>query len=507
MATAERPPTGRSPGRVSPEILDRLPPQNLEAEKSVLGSLLLDSRMCDDVALILQTDDFYADANRKLFKHLMAMHDEGSQIDAVLLKERLTREGDFEAIGGAAYLAEVAQSVPYAANAVYYANIVRDKATQRALIHASTEILRDAYDSTLNPSELVSRSEEKIFAVHDRWSSGQVTSIHDLMMEAFDRIDARIEGREGIGIPTGFTDLDNLTGGLHDSELVILAARPSMGKTALATNITEYVTIDSNVPTLFVSLEMARLELAQRMLCSQGKIDANKFRTMRLSPKDREDLVKASSRFSKAPLFVDDTASRTVTEIAACARRLKRREGLGLVVIDYMQLIHPDDPRDPRQEQVAKMARRLKGLARELKIPVLCLAQLNRQADPGRESYRSYQPKTADEDESAGGVPSGPPPVSSKHLPRLSQLRESGAIEQDADVVMFIHREEVYYTREEARERDLTGRAQLSVAKQRNGPTGIIQLAWFEKFTRFENFSEKPYDEFPSHEDDEMSFP
>ncbi len=498
MATAERPPVSRPPGRVSPEILDRLPPQNLDAEKGVLGSLLLDARMCDEVALILQAEDFYAEANQKLFGHLMAMHEGGGRIDAVLLKERLVREGDFEAVGGAAYLAEVAQSVPYAANAVYYAHIVRDKATQRALIHASTEILRDAYDSTLDPAELVGRSEEKIFAVHDQRSSSQVTNIHDLMMEAFDRIDARIEGREGIGIFTGFTDLDNLTGGLHDSELVILAARPSMGKTALATNITEYVTIHSNVPTLFVSLEMARLELAQRMLCSQGKIDASKFRRMLLSGKDREDLVKASAKFSRAPLFIDDTPSRTVTEIAACGRRLKRKEKLGLIVIDYLQLIQPDDPRDPRQEQVAKMARRLKGLARELQIPVLCLAQLNRQADPGREGFRSKADETA---ESGYQLPS-------RHLPRLSQLRESGAIEQDADVVMFIHREEAYYTREEAKNRGIDGRAHLSVAKQRNGPTGIIQLAWFEKHTRFENLSERPYDEMPAYEDDEeVSFP
>jgi len=505
MATAERPAKSRSPDRVSPEILDRLPPQNLDAEKGVLGSLLLDPRMCDEVALIVRAEDFYAEANQKLFGHLMAMHEQGGRIDAVLLKERLTREGDFEAVGGAAYLAEVAQSVPYAANAVYYARIVRDKATQRALIHASTEILRDAYDGTLDPAELVSRSEEKIFAVHDQRDSGQVTSIHDLMMEAFDRIDARMEGREGIGIPTGFRDLDNLTGGLHDSELVILAARPSMGKTALATNIAEYVTIDSNVPTLFVSLEMARLELAQRMLCSQGRIDASKFRRMVLSGKDREDLVKASAKFSTAPLFVDDTPSRTVTEIAACGRRLKRKVNLGLIVIDYLQLVQPDDPKDPRQEQVAKMTRRLKGLARELEIPVLCLAQLNRQADPGRESFRA---KPDDEGDSTFQLPS-------RHLPRLSQLRESGAIEQDADVVMFIHREEAYYTREEAENRGIKGRAHLSVAKQRNGPTGIIQLAWFEKFTRFENLSERPYDEPPpyddgglaSHNDEEVSFP
>ena len=293
MATADRYPNGRSSssGRVSSEILDRLPPQNLDAEKGVLGSLLLDSQMCDEVALIVRADDFYADANQRLFRHLMGMHERGERIDAVLLKERLTREGDFEAVGGAAYLAEVAQSVPYAANAAYYARIVRDKATQRALIHASTEILRDAYDNTLDPGEMVGRSEERIFAVHDQRDAGQVTSIHDLLMETFDRIDARMEGREGVGVPTGFTDLDNLTGGLHESELVILAARPSMGKTALAMNIVENVTIKAGAPTLFVSLEMARIELAQRLLCSQGRIDANKFR--------RHDALGQGSRRSR----------------------------------------------------------------------------------------------------------------------------------------------------------------------------------------------------------------
>ncbi len=474
MATAYRTDQGRAPARVSSEILDRLPPHNLDAEKGVLGSLLLDPNLCDDVALVLRPDDFYADANQKLYGHLSAMHDEGSRIDATLLLERLRGAGDFEAVGGSAYLAEVVHSVPYAANAVYYAQIVRDKSTLRALIHASTEILRDAFEPTLDPREMLGRAEEKIFAVHDSRSTEQVTEIHDLLVEAFDRIDARLEHGEGVGVPTGFQDLDTLTGGLHDSELVILAARPSMGKTALATNIAEYVSIEANVPTLFVSLEMARLELAQRMLCSQGRIDANKFRSGFLSGDDRKKLVEASAKLGKAPMYVDDTPARTCTEIAACARRLKRKRNLGLVVIDYLQLIQPDDPRDPRQEQVAKMARRLKGLARELKIPVLCLAQLNRQAEQGREGHR----------------------------PRLSHLRESGAIEQDADVVMFIHREEYYHTREEAQDAGIAGQAEVIVAKQRNGPTGDVKLAWFDKHTRFENLSQKPYEEFGEYQED-----
>ncbi len=475
MSNVYRADAGRAAAPVGSEILDRLPPQNLDAEKGVLGSILLDPNLADDMALVVRPDDFYAEANQKLYAHLLAMHDEGRRIDATLLLERLRSTGDLEVVGGAAYLAEVLHAVPYAANAVYYAGIVRDKATLRSLIHASTEILRDAYEPTLDPAELVSRAEQQIFAVHDQRTTDQITSAHDLLVEAFARIDARLEHGEGAGVPTGFTDLDNLTGGLHDSELVVLAARPSMGKTALATNIAEYVAIEASVPTLFVSLEMARLELAQRMLCSQGRIDAGKFRHGFISSEDRHKLVEVSAKLGKAPLWIDDTPARSCTEIAACARRLKRKQNLGLVVIDYLQLIQPDEPRDPRQEQVAKMARRLKALARELKIPVLCLAQLNRQADAGPEGHR----------------------------PRLSQLRESGAIEQDADVVIFVHREEYYCnSREEAMEKGVAGQADIMVKKQRNGPTGDVKLAWFDKFTRFENLSQKPYEEFEESQGD-----
>jgi replicative DNA helicase len=473
MSTGYRSDAGHAPARVTSEILDRLPPHNLDAEKGVLGSILLDPNVADDVVTIVKPEDFYAEANERFYRHVLAMHDDGSRIDATLLLERLRSAGDLELIGGAAYVAEVLHAVPYAANAVYYAEIVRAKATLRALIHASTEILREAYEPTLDPTEVVSRAEEQIFAVHDQRTTDHITSVQDLLHEAFDRIDARLKG-EGAGVPTGFRDLDVMTGGLHDSEFIVLAARPSMGKTALATNIAEHVTIKSNIPTLFVSLEMARLELAQRMLCSQGRIDANKFRSGFISADDRQKLVEASAKLSKGPMFIDDTPSRTVSEIAACARRLKRKHDLGLIVIDYLQLIQPDDPRDPRQEQVAKMARRLKGLARELKVPVLCLAQLNRQADV------------------------------EAHRPRLSQLRESGAIEQDADLVMFIWRE--WDTREEAREKGLEGVVNLSIAKQRNGQTGDIKLAWFDKFTCFENHSQKPYEELDGYQGGEPDY-
>jgi replicative DNA helicase len=432
----------------------------------------LDPLLCDEIALLLRSDDFYADANQRLFRHLFALHDDGKRVDLTLLIDRLKQSGEYEAIGGAAYLAEVAQSVPYAYNAPHYAEIVRNKATVRELIHACTEVLRDAWDPTVEPKELVGQAEEKIFSVHDRRSNDRITHIQDLLHEAFDRIDARLARGQGDAITTHFTDLDTLTGGLHPSEFIVLAARPSMGKTALATNIAENVAIESRVPVLFVSLEMSRLELAQRLLCSQGSIDGSKFRSGFISAAEREKLLEASGKLAQSPLFIDDTPSRTVTEIAACARRLKRKENLGLVVVDYLQLIQPDDPRDPRQEQVAKMARRLKALARELKIPIMVLAQLNRQVEAsGKEEHR----------------------------PRLSHLRESGAIEQDADVVMFVHREEYYHTREKAEELGIAGQGLLILAKQRNGPTGDVKLHWSSMYTRFRDFSEKPYEEFSSY--------
>jgi replicative DNA helicase len=464
------------PGKVTSEILDRLPPHSLEAEKAVLGSILLDPPMCDEVVLVLRPEDFYAEANAKLYRHMVAMHDEGKRIDTTLLVERLKEAGEYEAVGGDAYLLEVFRSVAVAAHAVHYAEIVRDKAILRSLIHATTEILRDAYDSTRPCRELLNAAEERVFALNDERSEDQIASIHDVLIAAFAQIDRRAQG-EASGIPTGFADLDSLTGGLHNAELIILAARPSMGKTALATNIAEHAAMESNITTLFVSLEMSQLELAQRMLCSRGRIDGRKFRSGFLSSEDRKKLVKVAGELSKAPLFIDDTPSRTVTEIAAAARRLKRKSQLGLIVIDYLQLIEPDNPRDPRQEQVARIARQLKHLARKINVPVLCLAQLNRQAE-------------------AGG----------SNRPKLSHLRESGAIEQDADVVMFVHREEYGLTREEAQERDVVGKADLIVAKQRNGPTGDIKLRWFEEYTRFESLAANVHAEFDAYSGVEAEF-
>jgi len=470
MATTERIDRPRSQTKISAEILDRQPPRSLEAELAVLGSILYAPQVCDDVALVVRPEDFYDDSNRKLYAHLREMHDANKRIDITLLVEKLRHSGDLEAIGGNSYLAEVLNSVATAAHAVEYAEVVRDKATMRALIYASTEILRDAYEAGTEPREMLSSAEQKIFAILERRGGGEVSNIRDILNEAMARIDSRMK-QDSVagGIETGFTDFDKLTGGLHDGELVILAARPSMGKTALALNIAEHVTMQSQTPTLFVSLEMSSVELADRMLCSIAEVNGQRLRNGTISNDDRRRLIDKAAEMSQAPLFVDDSPSRTVTEVAAGARRLKRRDGLGLVVIDYLQLLEPDNSKDPRQEQVAKIARRLKGLARELKVPVLCLAQLNRQAEASKDNK-----------------------------PRLSHLRESGAIEQDADVVMFVHREEYYQTNDEDRQR-VAGEAEIIIAKQRNGPIGDIKLTWRKDFTRFVDSAQKTYDEFEQY--------
>ena len=469
MATIDRPQRAFTSASSAGDILDRLPPQSVEAERAVLGSLLLLPEVCDEVVLIVRPDDFYDDAHQRIFSHMVALHDGGRKIDLMLLVQRLKDAGEFELIGGAAYLAELGEAVPTAAHAEYYAQIVRDKSMLRSLIFASTDIIQEAYDTKVEARQMLSRAEEKVFAILDSKGQGKLVSIREVLHESLARIDARMKHEHACGgIETGFDDYDEMTGGLHKSELVILAARPSMGKTALALNVVEHVAIEMRQPTLFVSLEMSSLELGDRLLCARAKVNGHRLRNGTISAEESRKLVETASEISTAPLYIDDSPSRTMTEIAAAARRLKRRHGLALVAIDYLQLIEPDNSKDPRQEQVSKIARRLKGLARELSVPVLCLAQLNRQVEATRDNK-----------------------------PQLSHLRESGAIEQDADVVMFIHREEYYQTNDEDRER-VRGEADLMVRKQRNGPTGDVKLTWLHEFTRFANAAPKPYAEFDS---------
>jgi len=442
-------------------------PVDLAAERGVLGSVLLKPDVCDDVALILRPADFADESHQVLFGHLLELHDGGKRIDTTIVLDRLRSKGDLERVGGVAGIAEIVQAVPHAAHASHYARIVREKSLLRALIDAGTDILRDAYDSTDEPKELLSRAESRIFTILEERSSADATPIDAVLGKVLERMDARMKHEQTLGgVETGFTELDTLCGGLHNSELVILAARPSMGKTALAMNIAEHVAIANRQPVLFVSLEMAAMELADRLLCSVAGVNGHRLRNGTISKEDRRRLVEKSAEISAAPLLIDDTPGRTLTEISAVARRQKRRGGLSLIVIDYLQLIEPDNPRDPRQEQVARIARRLKMMSRELDIPVLCLAQLNRQAEASRDNR-----------------------------PRLNHLRESGAIEQDADLVMFVHREEYYATNDEDRER-VKGQAEIIIAKQRNGPIGDAKLLWQNDFTRFVNLEHRQYDEF-----------
>lgn len=457
------------PEQIDTALIDRLPPHNLEAERGVIGAMLLDPYVCDDVVMLIGPDDFYSDANGRIFRKMIEMRNDGVGLDALLLRDRLMQSEELEAVGGDAYLAELVSSVHVTAHAVHYAGIVRDKATLRQLIHASAAILRDSYEPETLTKELLNRAAQDIFEVCENRTNNQVYDIRQVMLETFSQIDARLEGHTD-GIATGFSELDNMTGGMHPAELIILAARPSMGKTALALNITDHVAVEQKIPTLFVSLEMQRMELAQRLLCSRGRIDSNKFRGQFMSKEDRQTLIDASNDIGEAPLFIDDSPGRSLAEIAAVGRRLKRQHALRFIVIDYLGLIEPDNMMDSRQEQVAKMARRLKGLARELNLPILCLAQLNRQAEQGKER--------------------------DGHRPKLSHLRESGAIEQDADVVLFVHREERYVSREEAEERGLLGKAELMIAKQRQGAIGDIELRWFGEYTLFMNPADHSAEEF-----------
>lgn len=454
----------------SANILDRQPPCDVSAEMAVLGGILLKPDICDELSLILKSEDFYDDANRKLFGHMADMSERGQRIDITLLVNRLKSAEDYEAIGGSAYLARLANSVPNAAHAVYYAEIVSQKSTLRRLIDTGTNILKDAYDEATDPKELLERAERQVLSIQETRTSQTAESMKTLLEKAMERIDARMKGEHVIGgVDSHFSGYDEQCGGFHNGELLILAARPSMGKTALALNMAENVALLGRKPVLFVSLEMTGVELADRLLCSVARVNGHKLRTGNLSQEERQRLVRKALEISNCPLFVDDSPGRTVGEISAVARRIKKREkGLGLIVIDYLQLIEPDNPKDPRQEQVAKIARRLKGMARAEEVPVLCLSQLNRQAEEGKD-----------------------------HRPRMSQLRESGAIEQDADVVMFVHREEYYHRGDDAMQ--YAGQAELIIAKQRNGPVGEIELTWEKDFTRFSDRAPQRHSEFDSY--------
>jgi replicative DNA helicase len=440
---------------------ERLPPQSRDAERSVLGSMLRDNGVIGDVVQIVREENFYLDAHQKIFKAITSLYDRGSPVDAVMLAELLREQKQIEDIGGYGYLGELWDAAPTAANAEYYARIVRDKALVRHLIHASTEILRDSYDQAMPADELLEMAERKVLDIAEMGITGQTTTLEQAVNEAYDRLDAR-HGQDHLaisGLPTGYVDLDEKTAGFQNSELVIVAARPSVGKTAFALNVVRHLIVEDNKPIFFVSLEQSRIELAERLLCCQARVDSHKLRKGHLSSEEMDRMIEAAEFLRRAKLFIDDTPALNMLRIAANARRLKLRHHIRAVFVDYLQLIEPDNRRDSRQEQVAAISRRLKHLARELKIPVVALAQVNRSSEDRQD-----------------------------HKPRLADLRESGGIEQDADTVMLLHRPEMYEPGQHE------GTVEVMIAKQRNGPTGEITLTYLKQFMRFENFAvESPF--------------
>ena len=439
-------------------LADRLPPQNLEAERSVLGGCLLDAAVIDDVMTFLRPEDFYRDAHGIVYRRLCEMRGRGCTPDAVTLAEELEAAGDFDRIGGDDGLAEIANSVPHAANARYHAEIVRQKAVVRGTIQAATEIIRDGYSGLLTASELVAAAESRIFGLREREVAGRSAAIADVVGEAMAGVERRGAGGSP-GILTGLDDLDAVLGGLKPEEVTILGARPSMGKTALGLRIAMGAAATYGEPVLFSSLEMGRISLVNRMLAAEGRIDSRKIERnrdrYRLVEADLDTLNRTAYRLATTPMFIDDSPVQSVGRIAAAARRIKRRDGLGLVMIDYLGLIDGERQRgESRQEEVARISRGLKAAARETKVPWVVLHQLNR------------------ENEKRGDK-----------RPCMADLRESGQVEADADVILLLHRP-AYYDPD-----DKPGVAEVIVAKNRNGPTEAVELSFEGRFTRFDNLA------------------
>ncbi|MDD2202116.1 MAG: replicative DNA helicase [Firmicutes bacterium] len=434
--------------------VDRVPPQSLEAEQSTLGSMLLDKEAIATAAEILVAEDFYRDAHRIIFDALISLFNKGEPADLITVTEALRQRNALEDVGGASYISTLANTVPTSANCEYYARIVKNKSTMRALVAAGSQIASIGYDQTSDVGESLDKAEQLIFRISQRGETGTVSDMKTVLMSTFDRIERLYTTKGAItGLSTGFAEVDNMLSGLQPSELIVIAGRPSMGKTAFALNIAEHVGATEGKPVLIFSLEMSREQLAQRMLCSQATVDGQRLRRGNLLEADWERLSHAIGRLSEAPIFIDDSPSATALDIRTRARRLKAEQGLSLIIIDYLQLVQGHARSENRNQEIAEITRSLKTLARELQVPVVSLAQLSRAVEA-----------TADK------------------RPLLSHLRESGEIEQSADVVAFIYREDYYKPDTERR-----NIAEIIIAKQRNGPTGTIELAWQREYTRFRN--------------------
>ena len=454
----------------SEELLEKVPPQNVEAEQAVLGAILLENAAVNKAVEQVGPGDFYKPAHQKIFSAMVEMTEAGRAIDLVTLREHLMAKEVLDAVGGSAYLAELTDVVPTAANVQHYLKIVKEKSVARRLIQAATEIVREGYQEGRNVDDLLESAEKRIFEIAgDKIRKGFV-DIRTILKSSFEVIEQLYQRQELItGVPTGFTDLDVKTSGLQPSDLIVVAGRPSMGKTAFCLNIAQHVGIHENKPVAVFSLEMAKEQLVLRMLCAEAKVDAHRLRTGQLGKADWPRLTRAAGELSEAPIFIDDTPALSILEMRAKSRRLMLEQGLALIIVDYLQLMRGPAGAERREQEISEISRSLKALAKELNIPVMALSQLNR-------SVESRQDKR----------------------PMLADLRESGAIEQDADVILFVYREEVYRETEENQ-----GKAEILIGKQRNGPTGVVPLHFEKRFTLFQNYSprdqERDYGEPGSH--------
>jgi replicative DNA helicase len=447
-------------------VVERTLPHNLEAERSVLGAILLHNDAFNLAAEVIDSRDFFRDAHRRIFDKMVALSERGQAIDLVTLKEELGRSGDLDEVGGPAYIAALVDGVPRSTNVEHYARIIKEKATLRSLIFAANKIVATAYGAEEEADLILDQAEHAIFAIADDKVRDGFVSLRDLAQGSFDTIEKLHARKELItGVPTGFTDLDEMTSGLQRADLVIVAARPSMGKTSLVLNIAQHVGTKTDMTVGVFSLEMSKEQLFIRMLTGEARIDAHRLRGGFLGERDWGRLSQAIGTLSESKIFIDDTPSIGVLEMRAKCRRLAAEHGLDLVIIDYIQLMQGRGRFENRTLELASISRSLKGLAKELGVPIVVLSQLSRA-----------------------------PESRSDHRPQLSDLRESGALEQDADVVVFIYREDMYADKTQP-PTDAQGVAELIIAKQRNGPTGIVRLAFIREFTRFENLSAGPMGE------------
>ncbi|MDB4908449.1 MAG: dnaB [Gemmatimonadetes bacterium] len=444
---------------------ERPAPWSEDAEQAVLSAMLIDQDALIRASEYVDDTMFYAERHRRLFRAMLSISERGSVVDPLTLSDELQRRGELEAAGGKDYVGFLVDAIPTAANIEYHAQIVKEKALLRSLIQVSTEIVGEAYSGTSTAAELLDHAESKIFQVSQQRGHQGFTRIKELLWPTMERIEAIQRGGQTVtGVATGFNDLDEMTSGFQPADLVIVAARPSMGKTAFVLNIAQHAAIEKQVPTAFFSLEMSKESLVQRMLTAEARVDAQRLRKGMLRDDDFPRLARAAGILSSAPVYIDDTPGISILEMRSKARRLKAEAGLGLVIVDYLQLMSGPASSESRQQEVSQISRGLKALAKELSVPVVALSQLSR----------------------------APEQRAGDHRPQLSDLRESGAIEQDADLIMFIFRQEVYDGPTDKDGNSLEGRAEIIIGKQRNGPIGFVNLFFHKNYTRFENYTQRP---------------